>query len=138
LFEPLETAIRAKLLKELVGREVSDVERRLLALPVRLGGLGVRNSIQTSQSEYTASVQITKQLTDKICQQDQDISTIDWKKVQSEKEDMITKRNLNFLAEQEAIIRELSKEQKICFKAASEKGASVWLSALPLKKWDMH
>ena len=56
LFEPLETAIRAKLLKELVGREVSDVERRLLALPVRLGGLGVRNPIQTSQNEYIASV----------------------------------------------------------------------------------
>ena len=47
---------------------------------------------------------------------------------------MIAKRNLGFIAEQEAIIRELSKEQKICVKAASEKGASVWLSALPLKK----
>ena len=47
---------------------------------------------------------------------------------------MIAKRNLNFIAEQEAIIRELSNEQKICVKATSEKGASVWLSALPLKK----
>ncbi len=134
LFEPLESAIRTKLLKEIIGRDVSDIERRLLALPVRMGGLGVRNPVETSQKEYEASVQITKQLTDKICRQDQDITTIDWKEVKTEKENMTLKRNLSFKTEQEAIIKELKDETVQDSKAASEKGASAWLSALPLKK----
>ncbi len=113
---------------------MSDIERRLLALPVRMGGLGVRNPVETSQNEYEASVQITKQLTDKICQQDQDVSTIDWNEVKTVKESMTLKRNLNFKVEQEAIIKELKDDQTRYIKAASEKGASVWLSALPLKK----
>ena len=73
---------------------------------------------------------------DKICQQDQDISTIDWKQVQAEKEALIMKRNISFKAEQENIIKERHQEQGSCLRAASEKGAFLLLSALPLKKLD--
>ena len=34
---PLGNVIREKLIPALVGRRVSDIERRILALPVRLG-----------------------------------------------------------------------------------------------------
>ena len=40
LFQPLENVIREKLIPALVGRSVSDLERRILALPVRFGGTG--------------------------------------------------------------------------------------------------
>ena len=42
-FQPLENSIREKLIPAIVGRSVSDVERRILALPVRFGGLGIQN-----------------------------------------------------------------------------------------------
>jgi len=41
LFEPLENAIRDQLIPALAGREVSDAERQILALPLRHGGLGL-------------------------------------------------------------------------------------------------
>ena len=37
--------IREKLIPALVGRSVSDIERRILALPVRLGGIGLSNPV---------------------------------------------------------------------------------------------
>ena len=52
LFQPLEDAIREKLIPSLIGREVSDVERRLLALPVRFGGLAIQNPVNTADREY--------------------------------------------------------------------------------------
>jgi len=39
LSEPLRNAIRDQLIPALVGREVSDAERQILALPLRHGGL---------------------------------------------------------------------------------------------------
>ena len=41
LFQPLENVIREKVIPALVGRRISDIERRILALPVRLGGIGL-------------------------------------------------------------------------------------------------
>ena len=41
---------------------VSETERDLLALPVRMGGLGLTNPSQTAASEYAASVKITAPL----------------------------------------------------------------------------
>ena len=48
LFEPLENAIRDQLIPALVGREVSDAERQILALPLRHGGLGLTDSRVTA------------------------------------------------------------------------------------------
>jgi len=48
LFEPHEKAIREKLIPALVGREVSDAERQILALPLRHGGLGLTDPPETA------------------------------------------------------------------------------------------
>ena len=34
LFQPLEDAIRSKLIPALIGRDVSDIERRIFAMPI--------------------------------------------------------------------------------------------------------
>ena len=49
-FEPLENIIREKFIPAIVGRKVSDIERRILALPIRLGGLGVQNPVLTEDN----------------------------------------------------------------------------------------
>ena len=55
--------IRDKLIPAVIGRKVSDVERRILALPVRYGGLGIANLVLTADREYNVSVDLTENLT---------------------------------------------------------------------------
>ena len=53
--EPLEHEIRQKLLPKMLGKEISDLERDVLSLPIRLGGLGIGNPHEECHSEYTAT-----------------------------------------------------------------------------------
>ena len=39
LFTPLENCIRESLIPSIIGRQVSDLERKIISLPVRYGGL---------------------------------------------------------------------------------------------------
>ena len=59
LFKPLEAAIQGKFLPFLIGREISVLEGRMLALPYKYSGLAVRNPVATADEEYEASSQIT-------------------------------------------------------------------------------
>ena len=59
VFEALENAIRDQLIPALVRREVSDVQRQILALPIRHGGLGLTDPRETAKTEYEHSTQIT-------------------------------------------------------------------------------
>ena len=69
LFSPLERAIREKLLSALVGREVNNKAREMLALPVRFGGIGIQDPTKTAQSEYENPMKITVVLTENIYEQ---------------------------------------------------------------------
>ena len=69
-FIPLENAIRQKLIPAIIGRNVSDSERRLLALPVRLGGMGIQNPTITAETEYKNSNLATRNLTQIIVDQE--------------------------------------------------------------------
>eukprot|EP00794_Sanderia_malayensis_P020898 gene20898-22949_t len=60
LFEPLDKAISAKLIPAILGRDISDIERKLNALPLRMGGLGIRDPQETADREFQSSVAITK------------------------------------------------------------------------------
>ena len=55
VFEALENAIRDQLIPALVRREVSDVQRQILALPIRHGGLGLTDPRETAKTEYEHS-----------------------------------------------------------------------------------
>ena len=64
LLKPLEDAIRHKLIPALTeGRFLSDDERSLISLPVRLGGLGIINPTQISDDEFGNSKRMTENLT---------------------------------------------------------------------------
>ena len=61
--QPLEDSIRTKLIPVLTGKEPpNDTERDLLALPVRLGGLGIRNPVRAADEEYCASMAVSNPL----------------------------------------------------------------------------
>ena len=52
LFQPLEDEINESFIPALCGRAVSDVERRILALPYRYGGLGKSKLFKTCQISF--------------------------------------------------------------------------------------
>ena len=56
LFSPLEQTIRVHLLPTLTGKcAFSDVERQLISLPSRLGGLGIINPCNALAFQFAAS-----------------------------------------------------------------------------------
>ena len=72
LFQPLEDAIHQVLIPSLTGRPpCSNLIRKLFALPVRLGGLGLVNPSMTSDLNFQASEKLTAPLVAIISSQDQ-------------------------------------------------------------------
>ena len=70
LLQPLEAIIRTKLAPALTSRPPpNDTERKLLALPARLGGIALSNPIQATDTEFLASTKITEPLKNAILQQ---------------------------------------------------------------------
>ena len=134
LFEPLESVIRSELIPALCGREISDLERRIFSLPYRYGGLGILNPTTTAEREYCTSVKITAGLTNLICQQEMDLSLLDKEEMAKTKIQLKKEKEITYKEEKENIIEMLCEKEKRMLLAASEKGASSWLSALPLKK----
>ena len=56
LLQPLERAISDVFIPSLIGRNCSEAERDLVALPVRVGGLGFINPSDSADAQYSPSV----------------------------------------------------------------------------------
>ena len=134
LFIPLEECIRDCFIPALIGRQVSDLERKILSLPVRFGGLGITNPSETANREYLASKRVTADLCGLILQQLQDISLYN-----SDRTASIVK---DIKSEKEAFLNQKFKDLfetiddahlKRCLSLNNERGAGSWLTALPLK-----
>ena len=69
LLEPSERAISNVLIPALLEHHVTETERDLLALPVRMGGLGLVNPVNQSRQEYEASIKATGLLVKQIAKQ---------------------------------------------------------------------
>ena len=74
LFGSLEDVISLKFLPALTGRSISDAERSLFSLPIRLGGLGIGNPKLLSDFQFDSSVKITSALVALIVQQESHFS----------------------------------------------------------------
>ena len=59
LLQPLENAIETVFIPALVGRSITPLERRIMSLPTRYGGLGICNPAEAAELEYEASKNIT-------------------------------------------------------------------------------
>ena len=134
LFRPLEEAIRDKLIPALIGRNVSDIERRILALPVRYGGLGIANPTNSSM-EYSASTAITHNLTQIIYNQESDFSNYDNEGVKRTIKEMKAQKEEKIKQELEAIRGLVDDKMKRTLDLAQEKGSGAWLTALPVQSY---
>ena len=132
LLKPLEETIQQHLIPALTGRPpCSREERDLLALPVRLGGMGITNPVSTSHRNFEASTRLTSPLVATIATQDQD-RLVDISEVLEAKAS-IRRSNREYQAQQAESVRgQLSPQLNRLVELAMEKGASSWLSVLPL------
>ena len=134
MFQPVEDAIRESLIPAICGRQVSEIERRMLSLPYRYGGLGIRNPVKTADREYTTSSGVTEELTRLICQQVTDMTQFDKDKMKKRKQELKIKKETEIKNEYEQVVQLVDEKCKKLLLCAQEKGASSWLSSLPIKR----
>ena len=136
LFSPLEQTIRVHLLPTLTGKcAFSDVERQLISLPSRLGGLGIINPYDASAFQFAASQRVTGPLVSLILEQDSQFT------VDVLNEQLALKREIhlenhcrtkNLAASLHPLLpAELQRAREL----ACLKSASSWLTVLPLDEY---
>ena len=133
LFQPLEDAIRNRLLTALVGHQLSDLERSMVALPVKLGGLGISNPVLVADCEYQSSRSISSSLTNLIVNQVDSFSDLDLVSVVQVKKGVVKQKEERLQQEYNQIQEQLPALQKRALEFAQEKGASSWLSCIPVQ-----
>ena len=136
LLQPLENVIRTKLLPALSGRPPpNEVERELFSLPARLGGIAISNPSNTAELEFNSSIQVTIALKEAILQQEFHYTSetlTEQTKARSEVQKLRRDK-----AEQASLVLKdlLPRSLKFSMELAQEKGASSWLTSLPIEEY---
>jgi len=133
LLRPLEEAIRHYFLPSLTGRSAfSNAERDLMALPVRLGGLGIANTTQQAAHHHNTSQKVTAPLVALILQQSNFYSPESKDTQRQAKLDARKTRQQRQTQEAAELHERLPNDMRRAVKVSSEKGASSWLSTVPI------
>ena len=136
LFTSLEESIRESLIPAIIGRNVSDTERMIISLPVRYGGLGIANPVETAEREYQASITVTENLAELIYNQEQNLDNYDTKRQAEIISNLKTAKDKYLLTKYKNIIQLVDGTPlKRVLELNREKGAGSWLTALPLKSY---
>ena len=130
--KPLDDAIDNLLLPAILGTDIiSEVDRNLYALPVRMGGLGFPHFAEKAENDFCTSKQITGPLAAIMVTQGTTLPAPD--EVAAVRAE-VNKRNLRLQQNQEEfVISTLDEQTKKAVEQAKEKGASNWISTLPLE-----
>ena len=68
LLQPIEDILRHELIPAITGRQaISDAERRMFALPTRLGGLGIDILPELADRLHSSARKVTEPLKNSIC-----------------------------------------------------------------------
>ena len=136
MLQPLEDSIRHKLLPALTGRSAfSNVERDLISLPARLGGLGIQDPTKVAKQQFENSSMVSSPLTSNICQQRYTCNDEIRRSQEQAKNEVHRNNRKSTLEFAETIRAKLSKSQQISMEQSSERGASAWLTAIPLSEF---
>ena len=134
LFIPLEKCIREKFVPAIIGRNVSDLHRRMLALPVRLGGLGIVNPVEIAEREYQTSLKITEELVDLIYRQETSLVRLDKTKIKGRVDSLKVVKELRLKKELAEIMSEVDETTRESLQLVQEHGSGAWLTCLPIQQ----
>ena len=141
MLQPLENAIRFHLLPAITGRSTfSDAERKVFALPVRNGGLGIPIPMDLADYQSEASSCITQPLMTILQLQHEEgtvslnqITEVNTTQMHLKKE--ISKHHREKQKETAtALMQTLPDALQKSVELASKKGASTWLTTLPIEE----
>ena len=134
LLQPLEHQIRTQLFTVISSQSApNDLIRDLLALPASLGGLNLHNPLKSAPEQFASSLRVTAPFVEKILQQDHNLSncpTIQ-QKIKSE---IKSEKQIQKKTQASDILQRLPAPMQRCVHLAQEKGASTWLSSLPITR----
>ena len=120
----------------MIERKISDQERKIIALLVRFGGLGLANPVECADREYNSSVLVTKSLTELLYSQEKDLKNYDREKQNEVVKSLKTARKAHLLRQYNDISRQLTGAPYNAtprhMELNREKGAASWLTCLPL------
>ena len=133
--QPLEDVIRCVLIPALTGRAPpNDFEHDLFALPPRWGGLGLCNPICRASQEFSASLKITEPLCSLLLHHDLLYSEV--KATQLSQKSSVRLLKQEYYSKCSADLRHhLDSSLRLALDLAVERGASTWLTALPLDEY---
>ncbi len=134
VLKPLEQAIYSKFIPALTGQPPPGEQiRSLLALPARFGGLGLTNPTISAKEQSNSSQHITGPLVNKIINQERDLGDCHSLQHQIKRELKLTQnqRQKELAAE---IQNNLSISLQRSVELSKEKGASTWLTTLPINE----
>ena len=135
LLKPLEYQIKEEFIPSVIGKlYVPDNIRELIGLPSRMGGLNITDPTLTAELEYSNSVKSTQALAEAIFNQqeqyleDQMTQSNIMKSIKSIKEQF-------YCTEHSRVVEAFPPQMKRHIELISEKGASSWLTSLPLQEY---
>ena len=138
LSEPVEETIRTCLIPAWTGSGApNNEERSLLALPVRLGGLGVPNPTCLASLEYSSSVKISAALTQSIIDQQPEYTYVIYTDQCQAKETVQCERCKESTMSAKTLKACTSSTLQRAMKLAQAKGSSSLLLALPLQEYGL-
>ena len=131
--QPLENSIRNVFLPALLrSHALRDDERALLALPPRLGGMGITSPEKLADVEHRNSINLTKSRTEKIIAQEVH-EEIDQCAITEQRRNISNDRQKAQKDILEHLKTTLSGDMIRKIHTAQETGASNWLTALPIR-----
>ena len=134
LLQPLETTILKEFIPAIAGKSISNLERDLFSLPVRMGGLGLCDPSSVADFEFEASVSITSPLIQEIIQQRKKFSAAVLGDQLQAKVDVVSSRHQQQASCLSEIMSLLPDDLRRNVQLSSEKGASSMLSVLPIEE----
>ena len=131
LFQPLEKVLHQLFIPALTGRDPCKLERDLLSLPCRLGGLNIPIPTQISDCQFSASKQINASLTPLIIHQSKEFSIPSLQSIKCDicqaKQQLLNTQFNNIKSCSDSMLQHT-------IDVLSAKCTSVWLTALPIQE----
>ena len=135
LLQPLDESIQTNLIPALTGRPPPNtLETTLHALPARLGGLGISIPSKKADSEFCSSLTICAPLIDGIQSHDHVYRRETLNTQLDQKKNVRRMNNQANTSKANELKELLPNTLQRAMDLASEKGASSWLTALPLSE----
>ena len=135
LLTPLEAANRNHLLPSISGkRNISDIMTTVLALLTWHGGLGMANPQEDVIREYTASCSLSRPFSELILQQEGSITPNCDGEQRRAKTSIFQQKSTHTAEAATRMLEEAPAGLPRMIELASEKGASSWLSTLPIEE----